>query len=70
MSKPKPSPSMDPALAQIAALERHIIAVHDAKAQLGVSADELARQRPAVVNQARAVAEQLRSEYLARITKR
>ena len=66
MSKPRQSPPMDPGLAQIASLERNIIAAHDERAQMGVSAEELARQRPGVVALARPIADRMRREYLAR----
>ena len=66
MSKPRPSAPLDPALAQIADLERNIIAAHDEKARLGVSAEEVARLRPQVVAQAKAVCDRMRSEYRER----
>jgi hypothetical protein len=57
---------VDPDLAAIDELERRIIKAHDDKAAFGVSAAELARQRPDVVRLARAVADQLRAEHAAR----
>jgi hypothetical protein len=58
--------NIDAGLQQIADLERAIIAAHDQKAELGVSAEEVARLRPDVVRLAKTVADQLRAEYRAR----
>ena len=60
----------DPGLAQIDDLERRMVQAHDEKAQLGVSAEEVARFRPDVVAQAKAVCDRMRAEHLARIAKR
>ena len=58
---------VDPWLQAIDDLERQMIAAHDEKILLGVSAEEVARFRPAVVAQARAIAAQRRLEYHARM---
>ena len=65
MSKRR-STSDDPGLVAIADLERRIVQAHDEKIDQGISADEVARHRPGVVELAAAVAQQLRAEYLAR----
>ena len=67
MSK-RESAVVDEGLARIDDLERAIVAAHDERVRLGVSAEEVARQRPAVVALAAAVAGRLRDEYLARAT--
>jgi hypothetical protein len=61
------SKALDPGLQQIADLERDIVRAHDEKQLLGVSADEVARQRSAVVALAERVCAILRAEYLARM---
>jgi len=68
MSKPKPAPAVvDEGLEAIADLEARIVRAHDERATLGgAPADEIARQRPAVVALATAVCNQLRAEYRAR----
>ena len=55
-----------PGLQQIDDLERCIVQAHDEKALLGVDAAELARFRPGVVAQAKAVCDRMRDEYRAR----
>jgi hypothetical protein len=60
----------DHGLQQIDELERAIVLAKEQVWQLnGVSAEEIARQRPSVVLLAKAVADQLRSEFLARTLK-
>ena len=66
MSKKRVAIVADEGLQQIDALEAAIVQAHDEKRQLGVSAEEVARYRPAVVALARTVCDQLRAEYLAR----
>jgi hypothetical protein len=60
-------PKVDPGLEQIDDLERDIVL---GKEQLwtanGVSAEEIARERPAVVALAKAVTDRMRAEYRAR----
>lgn len=54
----------DAGLQQIDDLERSIVAAHDEKVLLGVSAEEVARFRRDVVELARNVANGLRADYL------
>ena len=67
MLKPQTATPRDPGLAEIDDLERCIVAAHDQKIDLGASAEEVARFRPAVVAQAAAACDQMRREYLARV---
>ena len=58
---------IDPELDRIAALERDIVRAHDERVSLGgAPADEIAAQRPAVVQLAKNVADRLRAEYRGR----
>jgi hypothetical protein len=58
---------IDPGLQQIDDLERDIVLGKEQVWQVnGVSAEEIARQRPGVVALAKAVTDQLRAEYRAR----
>ena len=66
MKRTSQAEPVDPSLQSIADLEAAIIAAHDQKATLGVSAEEVARLRPDVVRLAKTVTDQLRREYLAR----
>lgn len=64
MSKPKQQ--TDLGLQVIDAFERAMIEVHDQKAAFGVAVEELARQRPGVVQFAKNICDQLRAEHRAR----
>lgn len=57
---------IDPGLAQIDAYARAIVEAHDERVQLGAPAEEIAAQRPAVVQLAATIGERLRADYLAR----
>ena len=61
----KKQPS-DPGLEQIDEFERRMVQVYDEKVLQGVDAAEVARLRPGVVAQARAVCDQMRQDYLRR----
>ena len=63
--KPR-TPTNDPDLQLIASYEAAIVATHDQKIDLGVSTEEVKRQRPAVVQLAATIGERLRAEYAAR----
>lgn len=56
----------DAGLQAIDDLERSIVAAHDQKISLGVSAEEVARFRPVVVQQAKTACDQMRADYRAR----
>jgi len=56
----------DPGLQAIDDLEALIVRAHDERVQFGAPVEEIKRERPAAVTLARAVADQMRSEYLAR----
>ena len=57
----------DAGLELIADLERRIVQAHDEKSTLGgAPADEIARERPAVVQLAATIGERLRAEYRER----
>ena len=60
------TPTNDPGLQLIADYEAAIVTAHDQKIDLGVSTEEVERQRPAVVQLAATVGERLRAEYAAR----
>ena len=62
----KPRTPSDLGLQLIADYEAAVVASHDAKADYGVSAAEVARERPAVVQLAATIGERLRAEYLER----
>jgi hypothetical protein len=62
----KRTPPRDAGLQQIDDLEALIIRAHVQKAQYGVSVEEVARGRPAVVAQAHAICNQLRDAHRAR----
>jgi hypothetical protein len=56
----------DAGLQQIDDLERDIIQAQDEKVLLGVSAGEVERERPSVVQLAKAVTDRMRAEHLQR----
>ena len=60
------TPTNDPGLQLIAAYEAAIVTAHDQKIDLGVSTEEVERQRPAVVQLAGRIGDALRAEYAAR----
>jgi len=62
----KRTPPIDPGLQLISDYEAAIVTAHDQKADHGVPAEEVARQRPAVVQLAASIGERMRAEYAAR----
>ena len=60
--KPR-TPPKDPGLQLIADLQEAIVTAHDQKIDQGVSAEEVDRQRPAVVQLAATIGERLRAQY-------
>ena len=60
------TPPIDHGLQVIADLEANIVKAHDEKIHQGVSAAEVARQRPGVMQLVAIIGERLRAEYQAR----
>jgi hypothetical protein len=66
MFKKRGAVVVDEGLQLIENYQRAIVQAHDQKADWGVSAAEIERERPAVVALAKAVTDRMREEYLSR----